>query len=89
MRAAARRRRRSAENTPPSEANTTVAVVDASSGARRAASQGILADAGFDVSPGIWGAERAPADVQGPAIVFRPGADVYAQVVSAYFPDCG
>jgi anionic cell wall polymer biosynthesis LytR-Cps2A-Psr (LCP) family protein len=73
-------------STPPSEANTTVAVVDASSGGKASRVEGILADAGFDVSPGIWGDERAPAGVQGPAIVFRPGADVYAQVVSAYFP---
>jgi anionic cell wall polymer biosynthesis LytR-Cps2A-Psr (LCP) family protein len=73
-------------STPPSEANTRVAVVDASSGGKASRVEGILADAGFDVSPGIWGEERAPADVQGPAIVFRPGAEVYAQVVSAYFP---
>jgi anionic cell wall polymer biosynthesis LytR-Cps2A-Psr (LCP) family protein len=73
-------------STPPSEANTRVAVVDASSEGKAGRVEGILADAGFDVSPGIWPEGRAPADVQGPAIVFRPGADVYAQVVSAYFP---
>ena len=73
-------------STPPSEANTTVAVVDASSQGKASRVEGILADAGFDVSPGIWPEGKAPADVQGPAIVFRPGADVYAQVVSAYFP---
>jgi anionic cell wall polymer biosynthesis LytR-Cps2A-Psr (LCP) family protein len=73
-------------STPPSEANTTVAVVDASSQGKASRVEEVLADAGFDVSPGIWGEDRAPADVRGPAIVFRPGADVYAQVVSAYFP---
>jgi anionic cell wall polymer biosynthesis LytR-Cps2A-Psr (LCP) family protein len=73
-------------STPPSEANTTVAVVDARSGGKASRVADVLADAGFDVSAGIWSEDRGPADVQGPAIVFRPGADVYAQVVSAYFP---
>ncbi len=73
-------------STPPSEANTTVAVVDARSGGKASGVADVLADAGFDVSAGIWSEEKGPADVRGPAIVFRPGADVYAQVVSAYFP---
>jgi anionic cell wall polymer biosynthesis LytR-Cps2A-Psr (LCP) family protein len=75
-------------NTPPSEANTRVAVVDANSSAGTASAvESVLADAGFDVSPGIWPASEAPMDVSGPAIVFRPGADPNAQVVAAYFPD--
>lgn len=74
-------------STPPSEANTTVAVVDASSEGKASRVEDVLADAGFDVSPGIWSEGEAPAGVKGPAIVFRPGADVYAQVVSAYFPE--
>jgi hypothetical protein len=47
----------------------------------------VLNDAGFDVSPGIWPASRAPIDVHGPAIVFRPEASANANVVAAYFPD--
>lgn len=74
-------------NTPPSEANTRVAVVDADSGGTAAAVEGMLSDAGFDVSPGIWAASEGPIDVNGPAIVFRPGASASAQVVAAYLPD--
>jgi len=74
-------------NTPPSEANTTVAVVDANSGGMASAVVGILNDAGFDVSPGIWPASEAPVNVTTPAIVFRPEASANAQVVAAYFPD--
>jgi anionic cell wall polymer biosynthesis LytR-Cps2A-Psr (LCP) family protein len=74
-------------NTPPSEANTKVAVVDANSGGTASAVEGVLADSGFDVSPGIWPASEAAIDVTGPAIVFRPGASASAQVVAAYFPD--
>jgi anionic cell wall polymer biosynthesis LytR-Cps2A-Psr (LCP) family protein len=74
-------------NTPPSEANTRVAVVDANSGGTASAVEGVLANAGFDVSPGIWPASEGPTDVTGPAIVFRPEASANAQVVAAYFPD--
>jgi hypothetical protein len=74
-------------NTPPSEANTRVAVVDANSGGAAADVEDLLADAGFDVSPGIVPAADAPIDATGPAIVFRPGANANAQVVAAYFPD--
>jgi LCP family protein required for cell wall assembly len=74
-------------NTPPSEANTRVAVVDANSGATASSVEGVLNDAGFDVSPGIWSASEAPIDVHGPAIVFRPEASANANVVAAYFPD--
>jgi anionic cell wall polymer biosynthesis LytR-Cps2A-Psr (LCP) family protein len=74
-------------NTPPSEANTRVGVVDANSEGTAFAVEGVLADAGFDVSPGILPASEAPLDPAGPAIVFRPGAAANAQVVAAYFPD--
>ena len=74
-------------NTPPSEANTKVAVVDANSGTTASSVEGVLNDAGFDVSPGIWPASEAPIDVRGPSIVFRPEASANANVVAAYFPD--
>jgi LCP family protein required for cell wall assembly len=73
-------------NTPPSEANTSVAVVDAKSGGAAAQVASVLADAGFDISPGIWPASQLPIDVAGPAIVHRPEAGANAQVVAAYFP---
>ena len=73
-------------DTPPSEANTRVAVVDADSAGKAAGVEEILTKAGFDVSPGIWDATQAPAGIHGPAIVFSPGNDVYAQIVSTYFP---
>ena len=76
-------------NTPPSEANTTVAVIDANSGGAAGETLGILAQAGFDVSPGIRDATEAPSNAlrgDDAVIVFRPGEDAYAQVVSAYLP---
>lgn len=73
-------------NTPPSEANTSVAVIDADSGGKAAGVENLLVRAGFDVSPGIWDASKAPAGVHGAAIVFRPGQDAYAHVVASYFP---
>jgi anionic cell wall polymer biosynthesis LytR-Cps2A-Psr (LCP) family protein len=73
-------------NTPPSEANTRVAVVDASSGGTAIEVASLLADAGFDVSPGIWPASQLPLNGGGPAIVHRPEAGANARVVAAYLP---
>jgi LCP family protein required for cell wall assembly len=73
-------------NTPPSEANTTVAVIDDGAGSRADDVETLLADAGFDVSPGIVHGS-APAGVGDAAIVYRPGKDAYAGVVHTYFPD--
>ena len=72
-------------DTPPSEANTTVAVIDDRSGGGAADVESVLSNAGFDVSPGIVQAP-VPAGVKGPAIVYAPGKEAYAGVVSAYFP---
>jgi anionic cell wall polymer biosynthesis LytR-Cps2A-Psr (LCP) family protein len=73
-------------DTPPSEANITVAVVDRRSGGVATEVESILADAGFDVTPGIRPASEGP-DVPGPAIVFAEGAETSVGVVAAYFPD--
>jgi hypothetical protein len=73
--------------TPVSEANTDVAVIDENAEAAATEVHDVLSQAGFDVTPGIWDAAAAPAGIEGPAIVFAPGADAYAQVVSGYFPD--
>ena len=73
-------------DTPPSEANVTVAVVDRHSDGAAARVESVLADAGFDVSPGV----RPPSDgpgISGPAIVFAEGAETSAGVVRAYFPE--
>jgi len=73
-------------NTPPSEANTKVEVIDRRSGGAAESVEGVLADAGFDVSPGVVRG-TGPAGVRGSAIVFAPGKDAYARVVSGYFPN--
>jgi anionic cell wall polymer biosynthesis LytR-Cps2A-Psr (LCP) family protein len=73
-------------DTPPSEANITVAVVDERSEGVAAEVESILADAGYDVTPGIRPASQGPG-VRGPTIVFAEGAEASAAVVAAYFPD--
>jgi LCP family protein required for cell wall assembly len=73
--------------TPPSEANTTVAVIDVRSDGKTVEVQDLLANAGFDISPGILGPEEVPDNVHGAAILYRPGGEAYAMVVSAYFPN--
>jgi hypothetical protein len=74
-------------DTPPSEANVTVAVIDRGSGGAGDATEQVLAAAGFDIAPGILGADRVPSGTPEPAaIVYKPGHDVEAQVVSQYFP---
>lgn len=73
--------------TPPTEANTTVAVVDLHSGGTASEVETVLADAGFDIAPGIWTPGEAAIGVRRAAIVFRPAAGARAQVVAAYFPD--
>lgn len=72
-------------NTPPSEANTKVEVIDDGGAGAAGGVETFLANAGFDVSPGIVQGP-APAGVTGSAIVFAPGQDAYAQVVAGYFP---
>jgi LCP family protein required for cell wall assembly len=73
-------------NTPPSEANITVAVVDDGSAGGAEDVERTLGDAGFDVTPGILDATHTPPGVSGPiVIVYQPGHDAEAQVVSKYF----
>ncbi|MDP9302106.1 MAG: LCP family protein [Actinomycetota bacterium] len=72
-------------NTPPSEATTTVEVIDHGAGGAADGVETLLANAGFDVSPGIVQGP-APAGVTPSAIVFAPGQDAYARVVGGYFP---
>jgi len=73
--------------TPPSPANIEVAVIDDSSEGKADGVEQVLTDSGFDITPGIWGADKVPARISGTAtIVFRPGHDVEAGVVSSYFP---
>ena len=74
-------------NTPPTEANIVVAVVDVGSGGVASEVEAVLADAGFDVAPGIWSPKEAALGISRAAIVHRPGATARAQVVAAYFPD--
>lgn len=73
-------------NTPPSEANVTVPVVDQASGGAVQGVAQILAESGFDVSPGIVAYAGYGARVKGSWIAFAPGHEVEAQVVKKYFP---
>jgi LCP family protein required for cell wall assembly len=73
-------------NTPPSEANIVVPVVDHASGGKANGVDQILADAGFDVSPGIVTYEAYGATVNGSVIAYAPGHQVEAEVVKKYFP---
>lgn len=73
--------------TPISPANVTVAVIDDGSLGRAQDVETMLGNAGFDVSPGIWPGEQAPADATGPAtILYAPGHDGEASVLSKYLP---
>jgi len=73
-------------NTPPSEANITVPVVDHGSGGKASGVEQILADAGFDVAPGVVTYEAYGATVNGSVIAYAPGHQVEAEVVKKYFP---
>ena len=73
-------------NTPPSEANIVVPVVDHASGGKVTGVEQILADAGFDVSPGIVTYDAYGATVTGSWIAYAPGHQVEAEVVKKYFP---
>jgi LCP family protein required for cell wall assembly len=73
-------------NTPPSEANIVVPVVDHASGGKVDGVEQILADAGFDVAPGIVTYEAYGAKVTGSVIAYAPGHQVEAEVVKKYFP---
>jgi LCP family protein required for cell wall assembly len=73
-------------NTPPSEANIVVPVIDHASGGKANGVEQILADAGFDVSPGIVTYEAYGATVSGSVIAYAPGHQVEAEVVKKYFP---
>lgn len=69
--------------TPPSPANVRVRVLDAASGGKATEVSGYLARAGFAVL------DRQPAvelPVEGPAILFRPGAEDEALVVQRFLP---
>jgi hypothetical protein len=73
-------------NTPISEANVPVVVVDHGSGGRAGDVERVLADGGFDVSPGTATFAAFGARVAGNVIAFAPGRDEEAQVVARYFP---
>jgi hypothetical protein len=73
-------------NTPPSPANIEVTVVDRASGGKAAGVERMLADSGFDDSPGVISAASLGLAVSGNVIAFSPGHDVEARVVQRYFP---
>ena len=73
-------------NTPPSEANIEVAVAEQGSAEPVDEVGSILAEAGFDVSPGVWARDDVPSGLGGAALLYAPGSDAEAQVVRRYFP---
>jgi LCP family protein required for cell wall assembly len=73
-------------NTPVSEANVPVVVVDHGSGGKAADVEQVLADGGFDVSPGATTFAAFGAHVTGNVIAYAPGKDEEAQVAGKYFP---
>jgi len=73
--------------TPVSEANIAVPVVDHDSGGKAQAVEQVLADAGFDITPGVVGYAAYGAAIKGSAIAYRPGRESEAEVVRKYFPN--
>jgi LCP family protein required for cell wall assembly len=69
-----------------SPANIPVAVIDAGSDGMADQVLTDLGNAGFDVSPGMWGRDRLPEGIRGTTIVLAPGQDEAASVLSAYLP---
>ena len=72
--------------TPPSEANVPVLVADHASGGKATEVEGVLSQAGFDISPGTTTYTEYPKKVPGSVIAYAPEADAEAQVVQKYFP---
>jgi hypothetical protein len=73
--------------TAPSEANIVVPVVDHDSGGTADEVEQILADAGFDISPGVSDYATYGADIKGSVIAYKPGQQSDAEVVRKYFPN--
>jgi LCP family protein required for cell wall assembly len=74
-------------STPISPANVQVAVIDDASGTKAAEVEKVLADSGFDITPGIWSADKKPPGISGAAaIVYKPGHNAEAEVVGKYLP---
>ena len=69
-----------------SEATIPVLVADHSSGGKATEVQGVLSQAGFDISPGTTTYTAYPKKVPGSVIAYAPEADAEAQVVQKYFP---
>jgi LCP family protein required for cell wall assembly len=68
-----------------SEANIEAAVYDKNSDGGAHAVEKVLAEAGFNVAPGILPADELAADVKGSAILYGPGDEARAAVVAKYF----
>ena len=73
--------------TPTSEANIVVPVVDHGSGGTALEIEQVLADAGFDITPGVVDYAAYGASITGSAIIYKPGHLTEAEVVQKYFPN--
>ncbi len=74
-------------STHVSEANITVPVVDHASGGKATDVEQILADSGFDITPGVVDYATYGASINGSVIAYKPGHESEAQVVAQYFPN--
>ena len=74
------------QGTTVSEAQISVPVVDHASGGLATDVETVLADAGFNVAPGIEQFAAFGVDVSGSAIAYEPGKLEEARVVGQYFP---
>ena len=72
--------------TLPSEATVPVLIVDHGSAGKVVGVQQIVADSGFDITPGLTTFDAYGEKVQGDVIAYAPGSEAEAQVVKKYFP---
>ncbi len=71
--------------TPTSEANIVVPVVDHGSGGTALQIEQVLADAGFDITPGVVDDAAYGGSIKRSAIVYKPGHLTEAETVQKYF----
>jgi LCP family protein required for cell wall assembly len=71
---------------PLSEANITVTVGDQRSGGKAVGVEGILSEAGFDISPGLVVSAGLEGGPRGTVLEYGPNGADAAAVVHSYFP---
>ncbi len=74
-------------NTPISPANILTVVIDHDSGELAIGVEQTLSDSGFDIAPGTVTYDSTGLSEKGSMILFAPGHQAEADVVSKYFPN--